>query len=240
MKMIYPKYWTMLRCRSKRGLQFTTRDHVSSETSTEQPLTFAAAFFNIEILKSIDAEWRKTLCMPRQVCVDVGREFGAATNVFYKPPCVSVYRCGGCCNREELQCKNISTSYISKTLFEITVPVTKGTKPVTINFANHTSCRCLSKEDVQRQMHSIIRRSLADCNVENKTCPENHIWNSHLCRCVIQHSSLPSQHSMQSFFTDVCGPDQELDDDTCQVTTQMLLAREKVSACNMQLLPSTL
>lgn len=54
--------------------------------------------------------------MPREVCLDVGREFGAATNVFYKPPCVSVYRCGGCCNSEDLQCRNISTSYISKTV----------------------------------------------------------------------------------------------------------------------------
>lgn len=64
----------------------------------------------------IETEWRKTLCMPREVCLDVGKEFGAATNTFYKPPCVSVYRCGGCCNSEEHQCMNISTSYISKTV----------------------------------------------------------------------------------------------------------------------------
>lgn len=54
--------------------------------------------------------------MPREVCLDVGKEFGAATNTFYKPPCVSVYRCGGCCNSEAHQCLNISTSYISKTV----------------------------------------------------------------------------------------------------------------------------
>lgn len=68
------------------------------------------------ILAGIDTEWRKTQCMPREVCVDVGKEFGATTNTFFKPPCVSIYRCGGCCNSEGLQCMNISTNYISKTV----------------------------------------------------------------------------------------------------------------------------
>lgn len=67
-------------------------------------------------LAGIDTEWRKTQCMPREVCVDVGKEFGATTNTFFKPPCVSIYRCGGCCNSEGLQCMNISTNYISKTV----------------------------------------------------------------------------------------------------------------------------
>lgn len=64
----------------------------------------------------IDNEWRKTQCTPREVCIDVGKEFGAATNTFFKPPCVSVYRCGGCCNSEGLQCMNTSTSHLSKTV----------------------------------------------------------------------------------------------------------------------------
>ncbi|KAJ8335872.1 hypothetical protein SKAU_G00392140 [Synaphobranchus kaupii] len=218
MKIVYPNSWTMLKCRSKRGSRFAGRERFSSEARAEEPPVFAAAYFNFEILKSIESEWRKTLCMPREVCLDVGREFGAATNVFYKPPCVSVYRCGGCCNSEELQCRNISTSYISKTLFEITIPVTQGTKPVTVSFANHTSCRCLSKPDVYRQVHSIIRRALPECNAANKTCPKNQVWNNHICRCVQQHDiAVPSQQSRsESLDDDICGPNKELDEETCQ------------------------
>lgn len=47
-------------------------------------------------------------------------------------------------------------------LFEITVPITQGTKPVTISVANHTQCSCLSKLDVYKQVHSIIRRALPE------------------------------------------------------------------------------
>ncbi|XP_012692416.1 vascular endothelial growth factor C isoform X2 [Clupea harengus] len=216
MRIVYPSYWTMVKCRSKRGARYPLRDHVSAETRSDEPLTFAAAYFNFDILKSIETEWRKTLCMPREVCLDVGKEFGAATNTFYKPPCVSVYRCGGCCNSEEHQCMNISTSYISKTLFEITVPIKQGTKPVTISFANHTMCRCLSKLDVYRQVHSIIRRALPECHVANKTCPRNHSWNNRLCRCVPQQGApLHPPHS-EPFEPDICGPDKELDEETCQ------------------------
>ncbi|XP_051755343.1 vascular endothelial growth factor C isoform X3 [Ctenopharyngodon idella] len=156
MRIVYPSYWSMLKCRSKAGSRLPHRDYSSTET-----------------------------------------------------------RCGGCCNSEEHQCVNISTSYISKTLFEITVPIKQGTKPVTISFANHTSCSCLSKLDVYRQRHSIIRRALPECHVANKTCPKNHSWSNRLCRCVpLPDTLLSKPHS--DIEQDFCGPDKELDEETCQ------------------------
>ncbi|XP_078533816.1 vascular endothelial growth factor C isoform X4 [Lissotriton helveticus] len=133
-------------------------------------------------------------------------------------------KCGGCCNSEGLQCMNISSTYISKTLFEITIPLSQGPKPVTISFANHTSCRCMSKLDVYRQVHSIIRRSLpathSQCHAGNKTCPKNHIWSNQVCKCIMQDSfGFPSHTGGPDDaegFHDICGPNKELDEETCQ------------------------
>ncbi|XP_009585187.1 PREDICTED: vascular endothelial growth factor C, partial [Fulmarus glacialis] len=223
MTVLYPEYWKMFKCQLRKGGWQHNREHSSFDTRSDDSLKFAAAHYNAEILKSIDTEWRKTQCMPREVCVDVGKEFGATTNTFFKPPCVSIYRCGGCCNSEGLQCMNISTNYISKTLFEITVPLSHGPKPVTVSFANHTSCRCMSKLDVYRQVHSIIRRSLpatqTQCHVANKTCPKNHIWNNQICRCLAQHDFGFSSHLGDSDTSEgfhICGPNKELDEETCQ------------------------
>ncbi|KFO99426.1 Vascular endothelial growth factor C, partial [Calypte anna] len=223
MTVLYPEYWKMFKCQLRKGGWQHHREHSSFDTRSDGSLKFAAAHYNAEILKSIDTEWRKTQCMPREVCVDVGKEFGATTNTFFKPPCVSIYRCGGCCNSEGLQCMNISTNYISKTLFEITVPLSHGPKPVTVSFANHTSCRCMSKLDVYRQVHSIIRRSLpatqTQCHVANKTCPKNHIWNNQVCRCLAQHDFDFSSHLGDSDTSEgfhICGPNKELDEETCQ------------------------
>ncbi|KAL7404115.1 hypothetical protein ABVT39_009900 [Epinephelus coioides] len=237
MSLIYPSYWAALKCRSKLSAAASSASKHSQRpqprrlrplADTEEP-TFAAAYLNLDALKSIESEWRKTQCMPREVCVDVGREFGAPTNIFYKPPCVSVYRCGGCCHSEDKQCRNISTGYVSKTLFEITVPITQGTKPVTISVANHTQCSCLSKLDVYKQVHSIIRRSLPECPIANRTCPPGQSWSSRQCRCVsvtanVHHNPpppplpppRPSQQHLDIFSADVCGPDKELDVETCQ------------------------
>ncbi|XP_054461259.1 vascular endothelial growth factor C [Anoplopoma fimbria] len=232
MSLIYPSYWAALKCRSKLSAAPPTFKlqprRLRPLADTEEPI-FAAAYLNLDVLKSIESEWRKTQCMPREVCVDVGREFGAATNIFYKPPCVSVYRCGGCCHSEDKQCRNISTGYLSKTLFEITVPITQGTKPVTISVANHTQCSCLSKLDVYKQVHSIIRRSLPECPIANRTCPPGQSWSSRQCRCVglsanVHHNPpppplpppRPSQQHLDTFSADVCGVDKELDVETCQ------------------------
>ncbi|XP_041839186.1 vascular endothelial growth factor C isoform X2 [Melanotaenia boesemani] len=224
MSLIYPAYWAALKCRSKLSASTASK---LSPLHRQRPLAdpdepaYAAAYLNLDILKSIESEWRKTQCMPREVCVDVGREFGAPTNVFYKPPCVSVYRCGGCCHSEDKQCRNISTGYLSKTLFEITVPITQGTKPVTISVANHTQCSCLSKLDIYKQVHSIIRRALPECPVANRTCLPGHIWSIRQCRCIINlPSPLPPQKPFQPhhdiFSSDVCGPEKELDLESCQ------------------------
>ncbi|KAM6940139.1 vascular endothelial growth factor C [Xenentodon cancila] len=240
MNLIYPSYWPALKCRSKLAAAATASKlsqrpqthRLRPQADAEEPI-YAAAYLNLDVLKSIESEWRKTQCTPREVCVDVGREFGAPTNVFYKPPCVSVYRCGGCCHSEDKQCRNISTGYLSKTLFEITVPITQGTKPVTISVANHTQCSCLSKLDIYKQVHSIIRRALPECPVANRTCPLGQMWSVRQCRCVGtaasgQHISpplpppppRPSQQLHDIFSSDVCGPDKELDSESCQCVCQ--------------------
>ncbi len=41
---------------------------------------------------AIDEEWQRTQCMPRETCVDVAKELGTPTSMFFKPPCVSVHR----------------------------------------------------------------------------------------------------------------------------------------------------
>ncbi|XP_054607701.1 vascular endothelial growth factor C isoform X2 [Nothobranchius furzeri] len=231
MSLIYPSYWSGLKCRSRLSAassasRFSHR--LSPQAYTDEPM-YAAAYLDLDVLKSIELEWRKTQCAPREVCVDVGREFGAPTNVFYKPRCVSVHRCGGCCHSEDKQCRNISTGYLSKTLFEITVPITQGTRPVTVSVANHTQCSCLSKLDIYRQVHSIIRRALPECPTLNQTCPFGHTWSISQCRCTImapyvQHTTVPPplvlprtpRELNDVFSSDVCGPDKELDLENCQ------------------------
>ncbi|XP_042189832.1 vascular endothelial growth factor D isoform X2 [Callorhinchus milii] len=175
---------------------------------------FASPYYDTEILKSIDDEWQKTQCVPRESCVDVAKELGRSTNTFFKPPCVSVYRCGGCCNEEGLVCKNISTSYISKALFEIAIPLTNVPEPVTIRVANHTACRCISS----RHTYSIIRRSILthyedSCSHSDSKCSTRQVWDKQKCHCV---TSLDRRQELSPIAElALCGPYRQFDEDMC-------------------------
>lgn len=91
----------------------------------------------------IDEEWQRTQCSPRETCVEVASELGSSTDTFFKPPCVNVFRCGGCCNEESLVCVNTSTSYVSKQVggHEPSVALMLGALTAT---AQLVAKRCLS------------------------------------------------------------------------------------------------
>ncbi|NXD17483.1 VEGFC factor, partial [Nothocercus nigrocapillus] len=225
MTVLYPEYWKMFKCQLRKGGWQHNREHSRFDTRSDDSLKFAAAHYNAEILKSKVEEERRdsgfcTFIAPGLVGMrlawsiaalgkDLGRQ-GLNTG-----PCREVLE-----GQDQKTCK---LGISDKTLFEITVPLSHGPKPVTVSFANHTSCRCMSKLDVYRQVHSIIRRSLpatqTQCHVANKTCPKNHIWNNQICRCLAQHdfgfSSNPGDMDTSEGFH-ICGPNKELDEETCQ------------------------
>ncbi|KAM4701383.1 vascular endothelial growth factor D [Discoglossus pictus] len=210
LRITHPKELKLWRCRSKLKSFANTDSRSASHRSTR----FAAAFYDIEILKVIDEEWQRTQCMPRETCVDVGKDLGTTTNTFFKPPCVSVYRCGGCCNEEGITCLNTSTTYVLKTLFEISVPLTQAPEPVNIKIANHTSCKCSSTSS--RQPYSIIRRSIAysehGCFHENKHCERGWQWDSRECECVIEKETTVTRRRKD---LGICGAHMEFEE-TCE------------------------
>uniref|UniRef100_A0A2K6G4K4 Vascular endothelial growth factor C n=1 Tax=Propithecus coquereli TaxID=379532 RepID=A0A2K6G4K4_PROCO len=196
MTVLYPEYWKMYKCQLRKGGWQHNKEQSNPNSRTEETIKFAAAHYNAEILKSIDNEWRKTQCMPREVCIDVGKEFGAATNTFFKPPCVSVYRCGGCCNSEGLQCMNTSTSYLSKTC-----QAANKTCPTNYMWNNHI-CRCLAQQDF------IFSLNAEDDATEGfyDICGPSKELDEETCQCVCKGGLQPSS----------CGPHKELDRNSCQ------------------------
>ncbi|XP_067422258.1 vascular endothelial growth factor D isoform X3 [Emydura macquarii macquarii] len=184
LRITHSEDWKLWKCR----LKLKSLSHLDSRSASHRSTRFAAAFYDIDTLKVIDEEWQKTQCVPRETCVEVAKELGTTTNKFFKPPCVNVFRCGGCCNEESLSCVNTSTTYVSKTLFEISVPLTSVPEPVPVKIANHTGCKCLS--NAQHHQYAIIRRSVQypeedGCPFTNKLCHSGLIWDSNKCECVV-------------------------------------------------------
>uniref|UniRef100_A0A8C5GCM7 Vascular endothelial growth factor C-like n=1 Tax=Gouania willdenowi TaxID=441366 RepID=A0A8C5GCM7_GOUWI len=143
---------------------------------------------------------QRTSCQPREVCVEVAKEYPESTSQFYLPRCVALHRCGGCCTSEAFYCTNTSHTLVNKTLMELSPPRMDRTV-VMVTFINHTSCECLSK----RPLHSIIRRAL-DAGLL-ALCGPNRVLTESTCECVCENGLTEAS----------CDPGWKLDHNTCQV-----------------------
>ncbi|KAL4656895.1 vascular endothelial growth factor D isoform X2 [Arapaima gigas] len=193
--------WKLWKCRLKlKNVDSTpSADTRSSSPSTSsagphRSTRYAAASYSLEILQAIDEEWQKTQCMPRETCVDVAKELGTHTGMFFKPPCVSVYRCSGCCNKEGVTCRNTSTTYVNKTLLTV-IPFQYGPEPVLIKVANHTECKCMEPALIRRHIPSHKQNG---CNPvlhssgseeSSRLCATGLIWDCTSDQCVPYPSS---------------------------------------------------
>ncbi|XP_041115043.1 vascular endothelial growth factor D isoform X1 [Polyodon spathula] len=204
--------WKLWKCRLKLKELATKNDPplLTSHRSTR----YAAAVYDLEILKAIDDEWQKIQCTPRETCVDVAKELATNTNVFFKPPCVSVFRCGGCCNEESLSCRNTSVSYITKTLFQISIPLTYMPQPVTLGVANHTACKCMPPTMIRR--HAPHHHRDNSCHHSPKPCNNVEFWDSTTCQCVPYPQRRMRAELSPIAELAVCGPFAMFDEDLCE------------------------
>ncbi|KAJ4924244.1 hypothetical protein JOQ06_000484 [Pogonophryne albipinna] len=151
LQLLYPEYNRLQHCLRKNPLVHSDLEDLWGQPREE-------ALFKVDgTLSIILEEIQRTSCQPREVCVEVAKEYPESTSQFFLPRCVALHRCGGCCNNEAFYCTNTSHTLVSKTLMELSPPRMERSI-VMVTFINHTSCDCISK----RPLHSIIRRAATD------------------------------------------------------------------------------
>lgn len=57
--------------------------------------------------------WNRSFCRPLEQLVDVITEFPNEVEYIFRPSCVSLQRCGGCCGDEGLHCVPVETSTVT-------------------------------------------------------------------------------------------------------------------------------
>uniref|UniRef100_A0A8C7YCJ4 Platelet-derived growth factor (PDGF) family profile domain-containing protein n=1 Tax=Oryzias sinensis TaxID=183150 RepID=A0A8C7YCJ4_9TELE len=191
-QLFYPQHSLVQHCMRKKSWRASSSSSSFSTSSTSPisrpgsedfwvPLREEALYRVDGTLGVILEEIQRTSCLPREVCVEVAKEYPQSTSQFYLPRCVSLHRCGGCCTNEAFYCTNTSFTLVNKTLMELSPP--RMDRSVTmVTFVNHTSCECLSK----RPLHSIIRRSAPDhlCSPPERPCASGSLWDPLNCMCV--------------------------------------------------------
>ncbi|NXN69514.1 PLGF factor, partial [Himantopus himantopus] len=84
--------------------------------------------------------WNRSFCRPLEQLVDVITEFPNEVEYIFRPSCVSLQRCGGCCGDEGLRCVPVETSTVTMQLLKIKP---NGEAPyVEMTFTEHKQCEC--------------------------------------------------------------------------------------------------
>ncbi|KAB5526089.1 hypothetical protein PHYPO_G00147700 [Pangasianodon hypophthalmus] len=221
--------WKLWRCRLKlKHIDSASFPEFRSASVGSHRFTrFAANSYSLEVLKAIDEEWQKTQCMPRETCVDVAQEFGTSNDMFFKPPCVSVFRCSGCCNKEGVTCRNTSTTYVDKILLSV-VPFKYGPEPMLIRVANHTECKCQEPQMIRR--HALPHRKsgcfpIRQSEDSRRLCDRGLIWDCMEDRCV------PYPFSKQEFPSKTKKEDCEIDVEKCECIPKEVTSTRKYPPC---------
>lgn len=67
---------------------------------------------SLTVVKFMDV-YQRSYCRPIETLVDIFQEYPDEIEYIFKPSCVPLMRCGGCCNDEALECVPTSESNIT-------------------------------------------------------------------------------------------------------------------------------
>uniref|UniRef100_A0A1D5QPJ0 Vascular permeability factor n=1 Tax=Macaca mulatta TaxID=9544 RepID=A0A1D5QPJ0_MACMU len=100
------------------------------------------------VVKFMDV-YQRSYCHPIETLVDIFQEYPDEIEYIFKPSCVPLMRCGGCCNDEGLECVPTEESNITMQIMRIKPH--QGQHIGEMSFLQHNKCECRPKKDRARQ-----------------------------------------------------------------------------------------
>ncbi|XP_026577261.1 snake venom vascular endothelial growth factor toxin HF-like [Pseudonaja textilis] len=80
-------------------------------------------------------------CQPREVLVNVHKEPPQGSGHFFKPSCVALQRCAGCCSDEAVQCSAGQKRTVSLQIMLVSSS-TQTSQLEKEDFTEHVTCEC--------------------------------------------------------------------------------------------------
>ncbi|XP_066553541.1 vascular endothelial growth factor Ab isoform X3 [Amia ocellicauda] len=133
-----------------------------------------------EVIPFLDV-YNRSFCQRRELLVDIFQEYPDDIEYIYKPSCVPLMRCAGCCNDESLEC--VPTETYNVTMLIMKIKPFHFEKPVQVSFTEHSRCECRIKKDVQEKKENHCE----PCSERRKRL---FVQDPHTCKCSCKFSQL--------------------------------------------------
>ncbi|XP_025907648.1 placenta growth factor [Nothoprocta perdicaria] len=111
----------------------------SSTQQEAEPRDAAAALGEQDV--SFLEVFKSSYCQPFLTTVDVYSEYPDEASSVFKPSCVAVRRCGGCCGDARKFCAPVEMEMVTMKLVKISPGIRKSSM-VKMDFLAHKQCEC--------------------------------------------------------------------------------------------------
>ncbi|XP_062980294.1 vascular endothelial growth factor A, long form isoform X3 [Elgaria multicarinata webbii] len=154
----------------------------------EQRSNYAMSFMEV---------YARSICRPIETMVDIFQEYPDEVEYIFKPSCVLLKRCAGCCNDESLECT--ATAVNNVTMEIMRVRPFQGQHISQMSFQQHSSCECRPKKDIknrqenhcepcsERRKHLFVQdpqTCKCSCKFTDSRCKSRQLeLNERTCRC---------------------------------------------------------
>ncbi|XP_078734882.1 vascular endothelial growth factor A-like [Lampetra fluviatilis] len=141
---------------------------------------------------------QRSYCRPMETMVPVSREFPDEVAHFFRPACVPLLRCSGCCNDEGSECVPTHTTTITIQVYKNRPSHGGGFQE--LPFTQHSECECRERSEQfkpqtglvcrpcsERRRHLFVQDAAScacSCKFSRERCRQRgQELNLHTCRC---------------------------------------------------------
>uniref|UniRef100_A0A0A1WCF9 Vascular endothelial growth factor A n=1 Tax=Echis coloratus TaxID=64175 RepID=A0A0A1WCF9_ECHCO len=141
--------------------------------------------------------YERSACRPVETMVDIFQEYPDEVEYIFKPSCVALMRCGGCCNDEALECVPTEMYNVTMEIMKLKPFQSQHIHPM--SFQQHSKCECRPKKEVrirqenhcepcsERRKHLYKQDPLTckcSCKFTDSRCKSKQLeLNERTCRC---------------------------------------------------------
>ncbi|XP_053314704.1 vascular endothelial growth factor A isoform X8 [Spea bombifrons] len=117
--------------------------------------------------------YERSICQVRENMVDIYQEYPDEVEYIFKPSCVPLMRCSGCCNDESLECVPTECHNVTMQIMRIKPHISQLI--IEMSFQQHSQCECRPKKDVKSKQEKFEEQEFAGKLLRRKARSE---WNT--------------------------------------------------------------
>ncbi|XP_039913956.1 vascular endothelial growth factor A, long form isoform X5 [Hirundo rustica] len=104
-----------------------------------------------EVIKFLEV-YERSFCRTIETLVDIFQEYPDEVEYIFKPSCVPLMRCAGCCGDEGLECVPVDVYNVTMEIMRIKPHQSQHISHM--SFLQHSKCDCRPKKDVKNKQEN--------------------------------------------------------------------------------------